>query len=132
MIWSKFGLKRGFYQLESSLASHSITRFWIKKRKKKRYKRLWGYNFSRRNYNKPSEKFFRAYCRWYFHKFFKRTLLRLDQNVITVNFKKCLLSFQWFFSKEGNKTGRSELEETEETHTLKNAKQLRSFFVFLC
>lgn len=35
-----------------------------------------------------------------------------------------------FFSEEGNKTDRSELEETEKTHTLKNAKQLRSFLFF--
>ena len=41
----KIGLRSGFHQLESSLASHSIT-IEIKKRKKKRYKRLtfWVYS----------------------------------------------------------------------------------------
>ena len=39
-------------------------------------------------------------------------------------------SLQWLLSKEGNKTDRSKLEETENTHTPKNAKNLWGFFGF--
>ena len=43
--FTKLDLKSGFHQLESSLVSHSITTFQIKKRKK-HYKRLnfWVYS----------------------------------------------------------------------------------------
>ena len=54
--------------------------------------------------------------------------------VFTSNLMKCLFSkdsLQWLLSKEGNKPGRSKLEETEKAHTQKNAKNIRSFLSFL-
>ena len=39
-------------------------------------------------------------------------------------------SLQWLLSKEGNKLDRSKFEETENTHTPKNAKNLGGFFGF--
>ena len=39
-------------------------------------------------------------------------------------------SLQWLLSKEGNKTDRSKLEETENTHTPKDTKNLTGFFGF--
>ena len=41
-----------------------------------------------------------------------------------INLMKCLFSkdsLQWFFSKEGEKPDKPKLEETEKTHTPKNA-----------
>ena len=57
----------------------------------------------------------------------------LDSNGIILNLMKCLSpkdSLQWFFSKKGNKPGRSKLERNEKKHTPKNAKSLRSFLGF--
>ena len=47
--------KIGFNELESSLASHCITTFQIKKRKKFTKDLFWGYILLRGNYNIPSE-----------------------------------------------------------------------------
>ena len=88
----------------------------------------------------PSKKFFRAerelkILQMMFLPPFKRILLRLNLNGITLNFKKCLFSkhsllFNVFFSKEGIKPDRSKLEETQKAHTPKNAKHLRDFLGF--
>ena len=53
--FTKLGLKSRFHQLESSLASFSITTFQIKPRKLKQLKQ---YIFPKWNYSMPSEKFF--------------------------------------------------------------------------
>ena len=65
------------------------------------------------------------YCRWYFHQFLEKILLRLDSNGITLNFKKCLISreslfFDSFFYK--NKT------DHKNAHT-KNCKNFRKLFL---
>ena len=52
----KFGLKGGFYQLESSLTSHSFTTFQIKRRKKVTRTCFWGYNLLKGNM--PSREIF--------------------------------------------------------------------------
>ena len=113
----KLGLKRESYQLESSLASH------------------FGGTFSpggtttclQRNFSGHKESC--KYCKWYFDQFLERILLRLGSNGIALNLMKCVFSkdsVRWLFSKDGNKPDRSELEEIEEVHTPKNAKNLRN------
>ena len=130
----KLGLRSGFDHLESSIASHSITTFQIKKRKKLTKDLFLGYilggttTCSQRNFSGHKESC--KYCIWCFDQFLEMTLLRLNSNGVTLNLKNCLFSIdslQWFFSKEGNKPDRSKLEETEKTHTPKNAKKWRSF-----
>ena len=57
-----------------------------------------------------------------------------SHEVFTPNLMNCSFSkdsLQWLLSKEGNKPGRSKLEETEKAHTSKNAKNIRSFLSFL-
>ena len=109
-----------FYQLESSLASHSVTTFQRKNSKKMLQETCLGGIISpggtatcpeiRFSKHKESCK----YYRWNFHQFLKRTWLWLDSNGITLNFKKI------FFSKD----------ETEEKHTPNNFKNLRNTFQF--
>ena len=76
----------------TSLASHSITTFQVKKGKKTLQKpNYWGI-FSpggtttcpQRNFSGHKESC--KYCRWYFDQILERFFLRFDSNVITLNF----------------------------------------------
>ena len=97
----KIGLKSEFHQPKSSLASHSITTFQIKKRKNITKNLFLGYVLPRRNCNIPTEKFSWAWrelkiLQMIFWPIFKNcSLLGVESNAITLYLMKCL-----FFSRQ--------------------------------
>ena len=127
-ICTTIGWRSGFHQLESSLASHSIT-LQIKKRKKTLQKTYFLGIFS------PGGTTICPQVCWalrelqisqrIFWTIFRKDFIAIRLDGYYINLVKCLFSkdsLQYFFSKEGNKPNRSKLEEIEKMHAPKKHK----------